>query len=101
MNLGFAASRAGTPTPPPTATTGGGAPHRKWYSPEIESLLAAQTLAATLWSNGMISDAQRDLMLDRARTSLKKAGYGKRFQEQPGMSNPWKNKPRANKRRDH
>jgi hypothetical protein len=91
MNLGFAAGGQQIIVP-----AGGGAPHRKWYSPEIESLLAAQTLASTLWSNGMISDAQRDLMLDRAKTGLKKVGYGKRSQEQPGMSNPWKNKPRAN-----
>jgi len=88
MNLGFAGG--GTVT-----AHGGGAPRRKWYSPEIESLLAAQTLAATMWSSGLISNKQRDKILDKIETGLKKAEYGKRFPEQPEKRNPWRSKPRG------
>lgn len=87
MNLDFAAGGG--------AVSGGGAPRRKWHSPEIENLLAAQTLAATLWANGLISEQKRDEMLDRVNTNLKKAGYGKRFPEQPERRNYWKGKSRG------
>jgi hypothetical protein len=90
MNMGFAGGGG-------QLQAGGGAPRRKWYSPEIESLLAAKTLAATLWSNGVITDAVRDKMLDRVETNLKRAGYGERFPEQPGKRNPWKGKSRGRK----
>ena len=94
MNLGFA---GGGQQQAPPAPYGGGAPRRHWYDPKIESLLAAQTLATTLWSNGVITAEVRDKMLANVDTNLKKADYGKRFPQQPGMYNPWKGKPRGRK----